>query len=280
VRIEDGTLVDSGIGVPWQVETLCSNGPTLYFTESDGRFVLNGLANREYVIRVIHPETLAYFLSDPISADSTNVVLRVPDGLLIPKVSGHVVTEQGVAAPGLFVALVSRGNDWSGPSVRGDIVVTDSKGAFVLDNVPRNSATIAVYGPEIIPKRFETEQAGVESGVVRIMVSKRAYLSVKGSWRTRGGLHSIELSNSDGPVAIYSEPEPPSGVFLPFTSQKHTERVRLAGERRLFAGEGPYDAVLYCNGEIAGRTAIVLVGGSHTDIDVRGLNCCEGAIDH
>jgi len=64
-------------------------------TDEQGRFVLSGLRNAEYRLRVMNPERNAGWASDPIQAGTRDALLELPPDFVRDEVTGRVVDRSG-----------------------------------------------------------------------------------------------------------------------------------------------------------------------------------------
>lgn len=114
-------------------------------------FEVRGLREGEYVLECALVEPLIKFRSEPIRAGASDVVLRVPDDLLAPRVFGRVVTlDGGVVSRARLNLRLGEGArihhfdpDAFFDNLAGS-VFCDAAGGFELVNVPRRGAQLIV----------------------------------------------------------------------------------------------------------------------------------------
>lgn len=139
------------------------------FVTSDGAgdFELTGLADRRYVLRVLGPESIATFRSDPIQAGERGVVVRIDVPERYETVSGRVVGSDGRGVPDVSVRLSARFLDlharvYGGRSQTvlqrsGGRATTDEEGRFTFQDVPREGVRVELRSDDILPSGVELE---------------------------------------------------------------------------------------------------------------------------
>jgi RNA polymerase sigma-70 factor (ECF subfamily) len=164
VYVADATLLGVVDERPALVETLFAAGEGAWkYVESDaaGRFELDGLLEREYVVRAHDPTTLLRVDSKPTRAGGGEVVLRLPTEALYPIVAGRVLTLSGTPVAGAQVrpmcdalAVKFQGRAISTSHDRIDGATTDEQGRFELRNVPQSLVYLRVDGERILPVEY------------------------------------------------------------------------------------------------------------------------------
>lgn len=175
VGLLDGTETASGFPLPVTAESLAAGATTAHTTTNvDGMFKVGGLYPRRYKLRCWSNESLMSFLSEPIEAGTSDVALRVPSGLLWPRLDGRVVASDGSGVGNVFVmvALMTWRSGESSSSMRNSWVRTDARGEFVLENVPHHWVYLDIYGDTAISTRVDLDDID-PTRVLEILVIRR-----------------------------------------------------------------------------------------------------------
>jgi RNA polymerase sigma-70 factor (ECF subfamily) len=164
VYVADATLFGAVDGRVAVMETLFAPGEATWkYVESDaeGRFSIDGLLDRDYVVRAHDPETLLMADSDPVPAGRTGVEVRLPTDRLYPRVAGRVLSLGGepIAGAEVFpmcdafrVRHEGRPISTSHGGVEG--TTTDAEGRFELRDVPMSLVYLRVNGDNILPVEY------------------------------------------------------------------------------------------------------------------------------
>ena len=127
-------------------------------TDGNGRFVMPGLEDRHYRLRMMHDETLAAHSTEPIRAGRDDVTVQLPKPKLHRRLKGRVVTEAGIPIAGARVRLsrtafdrrsrVFGGTTYVGLVQPRESVMSDEDGRFAFEDVPKVGAkSDGVLGP-------------------------------------------------------------------------------------------------------------------------------------
>jgi RNA polymerase sigma-70 factor (ECF subfamily) len=164
VYVADATLLGVLDDRPVLVETLFAAGEGAWKSvesDAEGRFELDGLLDREYVVRAHDPSTLLRVDSKPARAGGREVVLRLPTDELHPLVAGRVLSLSGTPVAGAQVrpmcdalAVKFQGRTISTSHDRVDGATTDAQGRFELRNVPMSLVYLRVDGESILPVEY------------------------------------------------------------------------------------------------------------------------------
>jgi RNA polymerase sigma factor (sigma-70 family) len=164
VYVADATLFGTVDGRPALLETLFSGSGSLWsfvHSDADGRFAIDGLLDRDYVVRAHHGETLLRVDSEPTPAGTRGLELRLPTDRLHPLVAGRVLSLGGAPVAGASVhpmcdALRVRhaGRTLSTSHDARAAVVTDADGRFELRDVPMSLVYLRVDGEDILPVEY------------------------------------------------------------------------------------------------------------------------------
>ena len=160
-------------------------------TDENGAFELEGLLERDYLVRALDMKTLLMIEQGSVAAGSHDVLLRLPAEALHPTVAGRVIDRNGDPIPDVDIhpaidahtQKTGRGSSVRHASVEG--TTTDDQGRFTLENVPRDFAYLRMDGDEILPSEFGRGEAGLGSVwagsmlEVEIVVNRRMHFKVE-----------------------------------------------------------------------------------------------------
>lgn len=130
-------------------------------TDEEGRFRLEGLAEREYRLGAMDPDTLLRAESEPVPAGAKGVELSLDTDALWKRIAGRCVDRRGQPMPGLHVFPMSdpfrlsyEGQVVSTTHGTTEGVVTDEDGAFELGDVPRELVYLRIDGEDVISTEY------------------------------------------------------------------------------------------------------------------------------
>lgn len=171
VWVADATLFGAlGDGAA-QVENILAGaeGEFWHFvvSNSQGRFRIEGLLDREYRLRALDENTLLRVQVGPVRAGSQDVEMRFPAGALHPRVAGKVVSNRGAPVAGVRIFPMC---DAFQARLQGQVVgtshdaldgvLTDSDGRFEIRDVPKSLVYLRIEGEEVIPLEYCRETEG------------------------------------------------------------------------------------------------------------------------
>jgi len=251
----DGAEVTVDEAPPVLAEALASNRTGPVVTDASGAFRLDGLFEREYVVRAWDVASLLMLESEPTAAGTRGLVLRVTDAAYVEDVRGTVVSRYltPIAGAPVTLCMVTHELDHGFTWEPGPTTVTDEEGRFRFERVPRNRIHFLVHGPEVIPVRhFPAEHADWQR--LEIEVDQRLRLRVEDT-RGDGAADEIEVRDFQDrvvPLAIFD-----GAGWL------STSRVDLTDGRSqvLAVDESAYDLLLLKQGRELERVELELLPG-------------------
>jgi len=162
---------------------------TFVKTGADGRFRLDGLVEREYVLAAMDGATLLRAETGPVRAGRKDVEIVLPTERCFERVAGKVVSTSGEPVAGVHVATVRSvisvqidANSSSGLQVQGGETRTDAEGRFELHRVPREGVYLELDGESILPLELGRGAEGLE-GVSAVELGKLDELVIHVSLR-------------------------------------------------------------------------------------------------
>jgi RNA polymerase sigma-70 factor (ECF subfamily) len=234
-------------------------------TDAEGRFRLEGLLDRSYVLRAMDNDTLAMVESEPLEShgpDGGDVVLELPTHTGHRRIEGRVLTENGVPVAGARLVLMRRGFHVQVPdahSVSWDssaaAVESDAEGRFVLPDVPPGELFLNVSKNGIKSRHLPVEELESEGLVIRVEdQAARCHIQV-----------SLvgDASRADSFALLDGEGEPAQLALRRAGQQIATTSMPLTDGRSPVLGvlEGTYELVLYADGEEIEREWVTVVPG-------------------
>jgi len=189
-------FADDPRGGPLVLESMLAGRPEDRWLRSEsnerGEFELTGLLAQSYRLSTMDPLTLLTMTSEPIEAGSRGVELVLDRRELFERVGGRVVDHVGRPVIGATVhgmadsfSLRHGENTLGTEHSSTPPVVTDSRGAFELENVPKDLVYLRIDGEGILPMEYGRRHEGglLDLGRGRprefeIVVSRRMHLRV------------------------------------------------------------------------------------------------------
>jgi hypothetical protein len=257
VSLLDGTVVTPN-RVPFEVAEDFARGKS-DATKSDerGAFELEGLLERSYVVQAYEKESLLLLRSDPVSAGTRDLVLRVPADARHARLAGRVVGRDGLPIAGAQVGyrLVTQSNGGAQSFWQSKRVETDVDGRFELAGVPRRFAELEVVGENVIPAIFAQDE--LERAEVVLDVARRCHMRIELTPATNAE------EPPDALVALDPEGEPLSIYTFQGGGSSSTQRLRLSGlgTHPLALSEDARTLVFYRGAEELRRVEVALVPG-------------------
>ncbi|MFT7669188.1 MAG: RNA polymerase sigma-70 factor (ECF subfamily) [Planctomycetota bacterium] len=270
-----GVMVE-GLAQDLQGTSNEDDGPTASWpwtrTDSGGRFVLGGLMDRDYQIKLLHVESMLLVDAGPFAAGRRDVriVLDLED--LYTTIEGRVVDNDGQPISGVSVSnwVVTNttphgqsGILWHSES--GEPTTTDEDGRYRFNHLPKNGVTIKVDHPDLLPQEVELRRG--EDGKP---VNRKDWDAIDFVCERRFHLQ-IEISPAiveEGGIVILDREEQPSMIQV-FSAGGHmsTNRYRF---------ENPKTEVLSLSGDVR---EIVLYDSDGTELTRQTLNLTFGELN-
>ena len=186
VRVADGEVFGLVDHQPRFVEELVAGVESGVRTKTDGSFVLQGLADREYRLVAQHPITLGRTTPKSVRAGSTGVVLTLSSAGWIERLEGVVVTREGDPVPSATVTprraarvITHMGATYFSHD-SGAATTTDEQGRFTIEQIPPGVALV-VSGDNVVT----TEQTlplttpSDRTVTTRIEIARRRHFQVE-----------------------------------------------------------------------------------------------------
>ncbi|MFT7485730.1 MAG: RNA polymerase sigma-70 factor (ECF subfamily) [Candidatus Paceibacteria bacterium] len=164
VTIERGTPLAEGVFAEFIASEVQANSTLeLARTDKDGRFVLRGLTDREYMVTAFDAESYAC-IRGKARPDGDEIDLHFPTNALLFDVDVICVDERGTPLVGLEVGVklqVTYGI--GGRLIRKALATTDEAGRFHLDTLPLSETWIQFSGPGILDTTSGVTQEQLDS---------------------------------------------------------------------------------------------------------------------
>jgi len=258
-----------------QTESLLAQAaPGWNWTESDaqGRFRLEGLLDREYVLAAMDPGTLLRSETAGVQAGRQDVRLELHREATFSRLRGRLVDSRGEPVPGALVAPMC---DALRLKLAGEILTThhsrlegttsDAEGRFELSDVPRDLVYLRIQGPDTIPLEWGR---GVEGGLAHLILGDPQELEIRVERRCH---FQVELAVPDeaDTLGVLDEAGQPLVIseFLGNGRRDQEQHGLLEGRSNpLAVGDGARHLVLYKQGLEVRRLPLRLVPGELTTL--------------
>lgn len=162
----------------------------VYWVESDseGRFELHGLNDRDYVLNVLDRDLHWGTVSESIAAGTQDAEIVVPRAYSFERLAGRILTSQGDPVPGVAITPWIPAFDFNGQVgasnsnvmrfFLGPGVTTDEEGYYELIGVPRQHIQFHIISEDIVPSYASVEQVQ-DPEAFDIAVLARVHLEVQ-----------------------------------------------------------------------------------------------------
>ena len=208
-------------------------------TDADGNFLLEGLGEREYVLRIYDRQRQAGMTTDKVRAGTRGNLFTLPPNFVVAELHGRVQDHDGHPVDGARVsALVGEfASSRSYHSVSSTSeATTGAEGRFTLRDVAGSALDLSVWGPDILRERHAL--SGTRVGELVITVDRRCYFRVLIDDEDMSVAFFHVLDARDEPITI--------GVLGLGTYQWSTSGQLQEGRTRVLAtGQEAAAVVLY-----------------------------------
>jgi len=167
LALDDGTEV-SQLSIPVDyVEDMVRGDALSVRTDRDGRFTVDGLADRDYTLRAWDPASLVMVRSDPIPAGTRSAVLRLSATTFRDRLVGRVLTRDGrpLARVLVQVCLNTDETPYGSAWISGQETHTDAEGVFRFGRMPREHVYLRLLGEDILPLELHLDDVADDEEV-------------------------------------------------------------------------------------------------------------------
>jgi len=283
VWIADSTFLGAVDGRPTTIENYLAGSDRSWAfvsTDAHGAFEVTGLLDREYRLRAMDEDTMLMEDFGPFQAGAGSLELRLPTDRLYPRVSGRVLSHDGLPIPGVQVFPMcdafrakANGQTISTSHHALDGVVTDGEGRFELRSVPRSLVYLRVEGESILPLEYgryvegdprfaNTEIRSLPGDSIedlQIVVEQRCHVRVV----------LAEPQSADEFSVLDGEGHPLTLNLIDATGRREGERMPIHDGRSatLAVSDSGTGVVLFRDGREVGRMPVELRAGEVTEVD-------------
>ncbi len=279
VWIADATLFGALGQGPAHVENILAGaeGESWHFvvSDSDGRFRIEGLLDREYRVRALDEATLLRVQVGPVHAGEQDVELRLPQGALHLRVAGRVLSNQGTPIAGVRIFPMC---DAFQARFQGEVigtshdaldgVVTDDEGRFELEDVPKTLVYLRIEGESVIPLEYCRETEGdpsdPQAAFAQLPKDKIENLEIVVDQRCHLQVELADPTSADELAVLDSEgAELTIDVFVG-NGRESNQRTPIVDGRSaaLALPDRGKTLVLYLAGQEVSRSSVQLVPGA------------------
>jgi RNA polymerase sigma-70 factor (ECF subfamily) len=276
VWARDATVLEFGRGGGLSVEAVLDGRESNWeptSTDDDGRFVLTGLVDVNYVVAAHDPETLLRVERD-VRAGSASVTLVMDSTQLWRRVAGKVVDRGGRPIPGVrvrpmtdtfFMRYQGRvvGTSHAGQS-RG--TETDEEGRFELENMPRELVYLRIDGEDVVSDDWGRR---TEGGIAALSDGRVEELNVVVRLRVHMQVHLADPSEADAVRVLTAEGTPIVINLIQAGARREQQVMPLVGGRSevLTVDDSSATLVLEREGEEVRRVPLALQRGQLNRVD-------------
>jgi len=199
-------------------------GPTATWpwaeTDEDGRFVLGGLLDRDYALRVNHEPSLLLADVGTYAAGRHDLEIVLDLGELYGPVAGRVVDPDGAPLPGVsietWVTTYTMPHGEAGFLLwgsGGETAVTDEDGRYRIERLPRTGLQLRVKHPDILPEELELRRgedgepvgrSSWEAVDFRCQLRFHVQVEVPASLASRGSLVCLGAEGEEALIQVFS----------------------------------------------------------------------------
>ncbi|MEO6709418.1 MAG: sigma-70 family RNA polymerase sigma factor [Planctomycetota bacterium] len=244
-----------GASFPAILEAVMRGDPRAEKTRSDaeGKFVLDGLCDREYEIAAFDASTLRWCSMSNVRAGRSDVVVQLQSQEELVRIAGRVVTEAGAPVPGVMVTP-SMNLTHDGMQSFGASTTTDEKGRFSFLGEDPGRFQFSCSSETILPVMMWQPKPGQSLDSLEIVVWLRCHLQVDLGDRKQAAdaFAALDASGKRTPIMAFHGPMMTFGEFSKFDDGK-SEVVIVRDSCR--------SIVLYLDGKEVGRLPLSLRSG-------------------
>lgn len=225
------------------LESMAAGEPMAIETDREGRFVLGGLLEREYAVRVWDPETLVSVDGGP-ARPGAELELVVSADALAARVLGRVISRRGMPVAGAAIVLSLPTEATDAPSsvsaatssmVSVAVGRSGADGSFELRDVPRRVTLLGATDPRIRARSVELEPLDLTR---EVLLEVDFELRLRVEPRVAGEFDAFRLLDRGGkPLAVEgdlhhvifldTEIRARAGVFPLCTTTEEAEAISL-----------------------------------------------------
>ena len=199
--------------------------PAVY-TDEQGRFRIEGLLDREYVLRTFDRDRLLQVDSAPIMAGDSNARLVLDRGAHMGPVAGVLKSGDGTPLAGVTVQpyvtphYVPYGvSGMISHPFTGEQKTTDEKGRFRFENIARNAITLTFEHSDILPLRFSLD-------------ASQDYLNLEVTASLKYHLQVMSSSSEVDRLAVHDESDEPLQITILHGTGRITSTVAMLEDGR------------------------------------------------
>lgn len=273
----DATVLEFGREGGRSIEAVLAGRETNWeptSTDDDGRFVLSGLVDADYVVAAHDPDTLLR-VEREVRAGSMSVTLVMDSSQLWRRVAGKVVDRTGRPVPGVrlhpmtdaffmrYQGRVVSTNHAGQP--RG--TVSGEEGRFELANMPREPVYLRIDGEDVISGDYGRS---VEGGIAALSDGRVEELEVVVRLRVHMQAHLADPSEADTLRVLTAEGVPIVINQIQAGSRREHEVMPLVDGRSevLTVDDSSATLVLQREGKEVRRVPLALQRGQLNRLDV------------
>lgn len=177
-------------------------------TDAEGRFVLDGLQKRDYVLRVLDRDAFVLFDTELLPAGSSDVTLRFPTDNDERWIAGVVLAVDGTEVPDVHIStsctILETPLPWGSvyrTTTTGPTVTTDGDGVFVTSTAERGDILLVAHGNGVENRRFDIK-AGEDLENLELTVGRTCRVQVvRSAGAPEFGRFALHTA-FDAPVAL------------------------------------------------------------------------------
>ncbi len=189
-------------------------------TDAEGRFTLEGLLDRDYALRIHHPESLLLVEAGPFRAGRRDADVALELEELYGPIEGRVVDPEGNPMADVtiesWVVTYQTPHDEMGHlgwSEQGSSVTTDENGHYRIPRLPRDGVSLRPRHPDILPQilNLEREADGKPRDReswdrIDFVCDLRYHLQVEidPAWSERGQLSLLDSEGQETLIQVFS----------------------------------------------------------------------------